>query len=34
MGVFSEETLDRIATQSAAANAEKDRIFRLTVAFP
>ena len=33
MGVFGEETLDRIAAESAAADAGKDRIFGLTVAF-
>ncbi len=34
MGVFCEKTLDRIAAESATANAGKDRIFGLTVAFP
>ena len=33
MGVFSEETLDRIATESAAVDAGKDRIFGLAEAF-
>ena len=34
MGVFGEKTLDRIAAESATADAGKDRIFGLTVAFP
>jgi hypothetical protein len=33
MDVFSHEAFDRIATESAAADAGKDRIFGLAVAF-
>jgi len=33
-GVFSHETFDRIPTESAAADAGKDRIFGLALAFP
>ena len=32
MGVFGEETLDRIAAESAATDTRKDRIFGQTVA--
>jgi hypothetical protein len=32
-GVFGDETLDCIATESGATDAGKERIFRLTVAF-
>ena len=34
MGVFGQETLDRITAKSAAADAGKDWIFGLTVALP
>jgi hypothetical protein len=34
MGVFCEKALDRIAAESATADAGKGRIFGLTVAFP
>ena len=34
LGVFCEKTLDRVAAESATADAGKERVFGLTVAFP